>query len=303
MDDWAAAEEQRDEIARAVAASQPLVGQREPLAALQAEYAHSAVFSSKLREVAAQYAEIRRVRGDGSCFYRAFLVGLAEYLVAARVVRPAGPLDAFVAAAPPGAALVRTLGELQRGHEALEDAMVRGHKGLVRTGALNKRAQALEAAPQHGVLVAGGRHLAELAQQAAHDGERDAEHGQRRRNGVERRRNAARHANEPVADLARQVLHDLVGTVAESIGPRLAAGVALAAAGAAESAAEPAATPADPVGVALRDDLDLLIRAPAGVLLLRAAAACRGAGSCIGGIRCCVAARGEIGRASCRERV
>lgn len=109
MDEWAAAEAQRDEIRRAVAASQPLVGEREPLTALQEEYAANNAFTTKLAEVAARYAAFRRVRGDGSCFYRAFLVGITEHLVEEGVVRPSGFADAeaFAAAAPPGAALVR----------------------------------------------------------------------------------------------------------------------------------------------------------------------------------------------------
>jgi len=100
---------QEDEIREAVAASQPLVSEREPVTALQLEYAGNPVFSAKLTTFAATHAEVRRVRGDGSCFYRAFLVGLSEWLLRANVTHPAGHADAdsFVRAAPPGAQLAR----------------------------------------------------------------------------------------------------------------------------------------------------------------------------------------------------
>jgi ubiquitin thioesterase protein OTUB1 len=96
-------EAQQDAIRRAVEASQPLVSEREDPAALLAEYADNALVLPKLREFAARYAGFRRVRGDGSCFYRAFLVGVAEAFAGAGVVRPAGHASAaaFAAAAAP----------------------------------------------------------------------------------------------------------------------------------------------------------------------------------------------------------
>lgn len=71
-------------------------------AVLLEEYKENASFTSKLGEFKRTYVAFRRVRGDGSCFYRSFCVALAEYCVNNAVFRPAGYLDcdAYVAAAP-----------------------------------------------------------------------------------------------------------------------------------------------------------------------------------------------------------
>ena len=51
--------------------SHPLIGDREPLASLGAEYAAgSLVFRQKIAKLGAAYGAIRRTRGDGNCFFR-----------------------------------------------------------------------------------------------------------------------------------------------------------------------------------------------------------------------------------------
>ena len=73
----------------------PLVDVWRPLAEVAAEYADSnPAFHAKLLDlVHAQVTRVRRVRGDGNCFYRCVLLGLLEGLV---VSKPAGRRKAAV---------------------------------------------------------------------------------------------------------------------------------------------------------------------------------------------------------------
>lgn len=58
-------------------------------------------FRLSLQELSRKYRGIRRSRGDGSCFYRCFMVGLGEALVDARVVVPgSAPADAAAGRSP-----------------------------------------------------------------------------------------------------------------------------------------------------------------------------------------------------------
>ncbi|CAI5472666.1 unnamed protein product [Closterium sp. Yama58-4] len=60
----------------------PLVGEKEPLAALASEYAAgSTTFQDKIEHLAMEYEAIRRTRGDGNCFFRCFLFALLEHLL------------------------------------------------------------------------------------------------------------------------------------------------------------------------------------------------------------------------------
>ena len=63
----------------------PNVGDAAPLSILEAEYAagdHGALWAAKLRSLSARYMAIRRVRGDGNCFYRSLWMGYMERLLA-----------------------------------------------------------------------------------------------------------------------------------------------------------------------------------------------------------------------------
>lgn len=63
----------------------PLVGDRQPLHALAAEYqAGSQVFVTKIRALEQQYIAVRRTRGDGNCFFRSFLFAYLEPMAAGR---------------------------------------------------------------------------------------------------------------------------------------------------------------------------------------------------------------------------
>lgn len=96
---YEAVEAQQAAIRAAIEASQPLVGGVEPTSALVAEYDEA--WGAKLRAVADHAPRMRRVRGDGSCFYRAFLGGVLTWLADAGVVHPPGfaDADAYIAAA------------------------------------------------------------------------------------------------------------------------------------------------------------------------------------------------------------
>ena len=91
--DASARQQQADNIREEVLRS-PLVDVWRPLAEVAAEYADSnAAFHAKLLDlVHAQVTRVRRVRGDGNCFYRCVLLGLLEGLAST----PAGRRKAAV---------------------------------------------------------------------------------------------------------------------------------------------------------------------------------------------------------------
>ena len=71
--------EQEEAIRLSIRQSQPLVGPLEPFTALQAAYADNPKFLHKLRTGADVYGHVRRVRGDGNCFYRSLLFSILEF--------------------------------------------------------------------------------------------------------------------------------------------------------------------------------------------------------------------------------
>ncbi len=73
---------------RAEVETQPLVGEEEPPGNLVAAYADNPAFLPNIAELEMKYRAIRRSRGDGSCFYRCFLVSLGEAFVSAHVAPP-----------------------------------------------------------------------------------------------------------------------------------------------------------------------------------------------------------------------
>lgn len=88
---------QLNDIRAQVTSAQPLVGEREAVAVLLEEYDSNASYLPKIGDVIQRFAALRRMRGDGNCFYRALLVGLGEAFVHAGVrVHPPG------ASRPPG---------------------------------------------------------------------------------------------------------------------------------------------------------------------------------------------------------
>lgn len=69
-----------------VESTQPLVGEQEPVESLLVTYAENSAFLPKIRNLATRYSGIRRIRGDGNCFYRAFAISIGEACVKAGVV-------------------------------------------------------------------------------------------------------------------------------------------------------------------------------------------------------------------------
>jgi ubiquitin thioesterase protein OTUB1 len=71
------------EIADGVAA-QPLIGPPESFEVLTEQLKGNEAFLRKLPNVAARYAALRRVRGDGNCFFRAFIYSLLQQVSSGR---------------------------------------------------------------------------------------------------------------------------------------------------------------------------------------------------------------------------
>jgi ubiquitin thioesterase protein OTUB1 len=69
------------EIEQQVKEQQPLTSQRVPLTSLHAQYAENTPFIQGLVALERKYSAMRQVRGDGNCFYRAFLYSIAEQLL------------------------------------------------------------------------------------------------------------------------------------------------------------------------------------------------------------------------------
>lgn len=69
-----------EEIRRAVNDSMPHISELLPLAVLKEEYKANK-FENCFDVLFARYKSVRRMRRDGSCFYRAFLLQLFEHLI------------------------------------------------------------------------------------------------------------------------------------------------------------------------------------------------------------------------------
>jgi len=75
------------EIEAAIAREQPLTSERLPLSSLERQYnasssSNKSYFREGLRALQAQhYTHIRTVRGDGNCYFRAFLYALLEHIL------------------------------------------------------------------------------------------------------------------------------------------------------------------------------------------------------------------------------
>jgi ubiquitin thioesterase protein OTUB1 len=70
---------QQDDIKSEIAANQPLVSEVQPIELLDSIYASNAVFLHKVAGLKAKYPAFRAVRGDGNCFYRAYLCSLLQH--------------------------------------------------------------------------------------------------------------------------------------------------------------------------------------------------------------------------------
>eukprot|EP00494_Astrolonche_serrata_P031482 UN31751 len=71
-------EKQMEEIKRIEVESQKLVGDKKNLTNMAAEYKDNAKFLTKIKSLMKTHSEYRPVRGDGSCFYRAYFASICE---------------------------------------------------------------------------------------------------------------------------------------------------------------------------------------------------------------------------------
>lgn len=58
-----------------------LVGDKESLSTLEAEYLSDEIYKLKVKDLATKYKNIRRTRPDGNCFFRAFAYAYFESLL------------------------------------------------------------------------------------------------------------------------------------------------------------------------------------------------------------------------------
>lgn len=70
-------EKQTEEINKEQA-QQPLIGEKQDLSSLQAEYSANPIFSKKLEELTQTHSTRRSIRGDGNCFYRSYMFSICE---------------------------------------------------------------------------------------------------------------------------------------------------------------------------------------------------------------------------------
>mmetsp|Transcript_6144 Transcript_6144/g.7956 ORF Transcript_6144/g.7956 Transcript_6144/m.7956 type:complete len:270 (-) Transcript_6144:260-1069(-) len=78
-------ESRMEEIEQNIRANQPLTSERLPLAELLKQYTDpgSSNFRANVAILQNHYGHLRMVRGDGNCYYRAFLFSLVEHLLLA----------------------------------------------------------------------------------------------------------------------------------------------------------------------------------------------------------------------------
>lgn len=73
--------QQQRQIENEIAESQPLIGKKESLNVLMKEFDGDLVYQEKVKKLQACYSFLRRTRGDGNCFYRAFGFAYMEQLL------------------------------------------------------------------------------------------------------------------------------------------------------------------------------------------------------------------------------
>lgn len=80
--------QQEQDIRNDISMNQPLVSPLVDISELFPEYEENSAFLPKLIELGERYGMLRRVRGDGSCFYRSVLVSIGEAFIRGRVRYP-----------------------------------------------------------------------------------------------------------------------------------------------------------------------------------------------------------------------
>uniref|UniRef100_A0A915KUC1 ubiquitinyl hydrolase 1 n=1 Tax=Romanomermis culicivorax TaxID=13658 RepID=A0A915KUC1_ROMCU len=84
-----ATQQQQKAIEDEIAVQQPLVAEKTPISGVENEYiaTGNTIFQAKARDLATRYKFIRRIRGDGNCFYRALAFAQCERLLGDQIVR------------------------------------------------------------------------------------------------------------------------------------------------------------------------------------------------------------------------
>ena len=77
-------QDQLEEIRQEIRKEQPLTSDLMPLEALRKNYEPGSNFDKGVTVLANDYSGVRSVRGDGNCYYRAFLYSLCEKLFDAK---------------------------------------------------------------------------------------------------------------------------------------------------------------------------------------------------------------------------
>lgn len=75
--------QQVEAIQREISAAQPMIAALSPVTALLVDYENAELkgFVSGINYLSSKFSALRKVRGDGNCFYRAFLFGYLETLL------------------------------------------------------------------------------------------------------------------------------------------------------------------------------------------------------------------------------
>lgn len=77
---------QVDNIQKEIAEFQSLVSDKMDITCLEGEYStDDVIYQSKIKDVALNYPHLRKTRGDGNCFYRAFGFAYLEVLISNQV--------------------------------------------------------------------------------------------------------------------------------------------------------------------------------------------------------------------------
>jgi ubiquitin thioesterase protein OTUB1 len=74
-------DQQNEEIRKEIEENSPLISDLLPLQMLEFEFSGNQPFLTKIKNLQKKYPDYRKVRRDGSCFYRAFLFRFFEYLI------------------------------------------------------------------------------------------------------------------------------------------------------------------------------------------------------------------------------
>jgi len=79
--DYDLANKQLEAIRAEVESNGPLISEQVPMAWLEEEFKNHAVFLKKIEIVKKTYPIYRKLRRDGSCFYRALIFGIFEHFI------------------------------------------------------------------------------------------------------------------------------------------------------------------------------------------------------------------------------